>query len=214
MVREYGPPTLFLTLSCAEYNSLEIATYLRKVNDVSDSYLIGKLCTEDPISVLRKISQKYHDFFRTVILNGKALGSVAHYFVPGQGSTTLPHPPVDRWCSCGQQRRRRCGTAVDPGEDHLPYPRRGQQPRTAPVGHKIPVPQVQQLLSSKEESRWHFHHTLSVWVSQTDTRECQSAVWMSARNSLTGKYTICHVHRRRSESTTTTHSSSCCGRPT
>ena len=30
MVREYGPPTLFLTLSCAEYDSLEIATYLRK----------------------------------------------------------------------------------------------------------------------------------------------------------------------------------------
>ena len=46
MVREYGPPTLCLTLSCAEYNSLEIATYLRKVNDVSDSYPIGKLCTE------------------------------------------------------------------------------------------------------------------------------------------------------------------------
>ena len=37
MVREYGPPTLFLTLSCAEYDSLKIATYLRKVNNVSDS---------------------------------------------------------------------------------------------------------------------------------------------------------------------------------
>ena len=51
MVREYGPPTLFLTLSCAEYDSLEIATYLRKVNNVSDSYPIGKLCTEDPVSI-------------------------------------------------------------------------------------------------------------------------------------------------------------------
>ena len=48
-VREYGPPTLFLT--CAEYDSLEIATDLRKVNNVSDSYPIGKLCTEDPVSV-------------------------------------------------------------------------------------------------------------------------------------------------------------------
>ena len=28
----------------------------------------------------RKFSQKFHDFFRIVILNGKALGSVAHYF--------------------------------------------------------------------------------------------------------------------------------------
>ena len=77
MVREYGPPTLFLTLSCAEYDSLEIATYLRKMNNVSDSDRIGKLCTEDPISVSRKFSQ---DFFRTVILNGKALGTVAHHF--------------------------------------------------------------------------------------------------------------------------------------
>ena len=51
MVREYGPPTLFLTLSCAEYDSLEITTYLRKVNNVSDSYPIGRLCTEDPVSV-------------------------------------------------------------------------------------------------------------------------------------------------------------------
>ena len=80
MVREYCPPTLFCTLSCAEYDSLEIATYLRKINDVSDSYPVGKLCTEDPISVSRKFSQKFHDIFRIVILNGKALGSVAHYF--------------------------------------------------------------------------------------------------------------------------------------
>ena len=52
MVREYGPPTLFLTLCCAEYNSLNIATYMRKINNVPDSYSIGKLCTEDPVSVL------------------------------------------------------------------------------------------------------------------------------------------------------------------
>ena len=35
MVQEYGSPTLFLTLSCAEYDSIEISTYLRKVNNVS-----------------------------------------------------------------------------------------------------------------------------------------------------------------------------------
>ena len=74
MVREYGSPTLFLTLSCAEYHSL------RKVNDVSDSYPIGKLCTEDPVSVSRKFSQKFHDFFQTVILKGQLLGPVAHHF--------------------------------------------------------------------------------------------------------------------------------------
>ena len=80
MVREYGSPTLFLTLSCAEYESLEISRYLRKVNDVPDSYPIGKLCTEDPISVSRKFSQKFHDFFQTVILKGGVLGQVTHYF--------------------------------------------------------------------------------------------------------------------------------------
>ena len=38
MVREYGPPTLFITLSCAEYESVEISTYFRKVNDAPDSF--------------------------------------------------------------------------------------------------------------------------------------------------------------------------------
>ena len=61
---------LFLTLSCAEYESLEISTYLRKVNDVPDIYPIGKVCTEDPILVSRRFSQKFHDFFQTVILKG------------------------------------------------------------------------------------------------------------------------------------------------
>ena len=57
MVREYGSPTLFLTLSCAEYESLEISTYLRKVNDVPHTCPIGKLCTEDPISVSRNLAE-------------------------------------------------------------------------------------------------------------------------------------------------------------
>ena len=98
VVREYGPPTLFLTLSCAEYDSLEIATYLRKVNDVSDSYPIGKLCTEDPISVSRKFSPKFHDFFRIVILNGTALGSVAHYFFKKEYQARgAPHYHILLW---------------------------------------------------------------------------------------------------------------------
>ena len=79
-VREFGPPTLFLTLSCAEYESLEISNYLRKVIDVLSSFPIGKLCTEDPISVSRKFSQKFYDFFERVILKGGVLGSVAHHF--------------------------------------------------------------------------------------------------------------------------------------
>ena len=47
MIAGYGSPTLFLTLSCAEYDSADIAQYLRKVNNVPQSYSIARLCTED-----------------------------------------------------------------------------------------------------------------------------------------------------------------------
>ena len=59
MIREHGPPTLFLTFSCAEYNSPDIAAYLHKVNNVPDSYPIRKLCAEDPLSESRKLSKKF-----------------------------------------------------------------------------------------------------------------------------------------------------------
>ena len=65
---------LFLTLS---YDSLDTATYLWKVSNVPDSYPIGKLCTEDPVSVSRKFSHKFHDFFQTVIIKGRVLGCVS-----------------------------------------------------------------------------------------------------------------------------------------
>ena len=80
MVREFGPPTLLLTLSCAEYEILEISNYVRKVSDIPSSFPIRKLCTEDPISVSRKFSQKFHDFFERVLLKGGVLGRVAHHF--------------------------------------------------------------------------------------------------------------------------------------
>ena len=50
MIHGWGSPTIFLTLSCAEYEPPDITAYLRKVNCVPN---IGKLCTEDPISVSR-----------------------------------------------------------------------------------------------------------------------------------------------------------------
>ena len=80
MIREYGPPTLFLTFSCAEYDCVDIARYLRKVNNVPEDYPIGKLCTEDPISVSRKFSQKFHAFFQSVLIKGAILGQVSHFY--------------------------------------------------------------------------------------------------------------------------------------
>ena len=69
MIREWGSPTFFLTFSC---ESPDIANYLRKVNDVPPSYNIGRLCTEDPISVSRKFSMKFHSFFQTVLTLSRA----------------------------------------------------------------------------------------------------------------------------------------------
>ena len=80
MIREHGPPSLFLTFSCVEYDSPDIASYLHKVNDVPDGYPIGMLCAEDPLSVSRKFSKKFYDFFHLVILKGEVLGKVKQYF--------------------------------------------------------------------------------------------------------------------------------------
>ncbi|KAL5457558.1 hypothetical protein EMCRGX_G034829 [Ephydatia muelleri] len=80
MLREYGSPTLFITFSCAEYNSTHIDRYLRKVNDHPPSYPISKLCIEDPVSVSQKFSANFHDLFNTVLLKGSVLGVVEHFF--------------------------------------------------------------------------------------------------------------------------------------
>ena len=68
MVRLYGSPSIFLTLSCAEYDNPEIDSYLKKVNKVSSSYPISRLCTEDAMSVSRLFSHQFHSFFQTVII--------------------------------------------------------------------------------------------------------------------------------------------------
>ena len=68
------------SFSCAEYESPDIINYLRKVNDVPPSYNAGKLCTEDPVSVSRKFSMKFHAFFQTVLKKGEVLGTVDHFY--------------------------------------------------------------------------------------------------------------------------------------
>ena len=85
MIAEYGSPTLFLTLSCAEYDSADIAQYLRKVNNAPQSYSIARLCTEDPVSGSRQFSYKFKDFFNIVIFQRGVLA----------WSASLSHPPMD-----------------------------------------------------------------------------------------------------------------------
>ncbi len=78
LVRDFGPPTLLLTFSCAEYNSADITEYLKLVNGFSSdaSVNITHLCTEDPISMSRQFSQKFKTLFSAVILKGQVLGKV------------------------------------------------------------------------------------------------------------------------------------------
>lgn len=71
---KFGPPTLFLTFSCAEYQS---ANYLGQINDVN--YPIGRLYTEYSISVSRWFLLKFHSF----LLNSMALGRL--FFLKYQG---------------------------------------------------------------------------------------------------------------------------------
>ena len=80
MIHEWGSPTFFLTLSCAEYEAQDITNYLRKVNNMPSSYDTGRLCTEDPISVSRQFSLKFHAFFQQVLVKGEVLGKVDHFY--------------------------------------------------------------------------------------------------------------------------------------
>ena len=103
MVREFGTPTLFLTFSCAEYDSHDIADYLKTVNNVPEGYDVGKLYTEDPISVSRQFSLKFHAFFNKIIIKGKVLGTVDHYVeegIPESRCSPLPCVAMDTRCPC------------------------------------------------------------------------------------------------------------------
>ena len=97
MIRDWGSPTFFLTLTCAEYDSADISQYLRTVNNVPQSYNIARLCTEDPISVSRQFSYKFHDFFNIVIMKWAVLGTVDHYYWKEYQMRGAPHYHIVLW---------------------------------------------------------------------------------------------------------------------
>ena len=97
MIREWGSPILFLTFSCAENESPDITEFLREVNDVPPSYNIGKLCVEDPVSVSRKFSLKFHAFLK-VILKVQFMGIVDHFYWKKEyQNRETPHYHVLLW---------------------------------------------------------------------------------------------------------------------
>ena len=63
-----------------------------------DSYPIGKLCTENPVSVSRKFSQKFHNFFQMVIITGQVLVFLATSLIKKEYQTRgAPHYHILLW---------------------------------------------------------------------------------------------------------------------
>ena len=105
MIRYFGPPTLFLTFSCAEYESTDIGIYLKRVNGISDDTecSIGMLCTGDPLSVSRQFFSKFHSLFQSV--KGDVLGKVAHHYWKKQYQTRgAPYCHVLLWIEAARDR--------------------------------------------------------------------------------------------------------------
>ena len=61
------------------------------------SYDIGRLCTEDPISVSRQFLFKFHAFFQTVLVKGEVLGKVEHFYWKEYQNRGAPHYHVLLW---------------------------------------------------------------------------------------------------------------------
>ena len=60
----------YMYLAVVQSMTHDIADYLKTVNNVPEGYDVGKLCTEDPISVSRQFSLKFHTFFNKIIISG------------------------------------------------------------------------------------------------------------------------------------------------
>jgi len=86
MIRHLGPPTLFITVSIAEWFSEPLLEYIRKVNggmgrDV-DKMTPAELCAMDPVSVNLHFHKKWHAIFSQLIKSKTTplFGEVADHF--------------------------------------------------------------------------------------------------------------------------------------
>lgn len=70
MISQLGPPTLFLTVSTAEYYNDSLIDYLRTINSSVpnvNSMTPAELCAMDPVSVSIHFQQKWNAIFKTLI---------------------------------------------------------------------------------------------------------------------------------------------------
>ena len=85
MIRRLGPPTLFLTVSTAEWYSEPLLDYIRTINkDVPniDRMTPGELCAMDPVSVSIHFEKKWRAIFKKLILSKDTpiFGEVVDFF--------------------------------------------------------------------------------------------------------------------------------------
>ena len=200
MIRERGPPSLFLTLSCAEYESTEIITYLHKVNNVPEKYPIGKLCTEDPISVTRKFEQKFNDFLNIVILKGEVLGKVAHYFVKKEYQARgAPHYHLLLWID---------GAPVIGRNSHIDVLKWIEQRITCRIPDEKTNPELHQLVVKYQSHKCSNYCKKKKKVKGTFITKCkfgfpraetEEGVINSAEESLKSKAKVYHLPRSSTE---------------
>ena len=85
MMKEFGPPTWFVTLSSAEYTWTNLHDHLQHINsDVPGimNFTPGETCVLDPVSVCQHFHNRFHSILRNLILckDNPVLGPVAHHF--------------------------------------------------------------------------------------------------------------------------------------
>ena len=159
MIRDFGSPTLFLTFSCAEYNSADISESLKLANGLplDSKPNIPQLCTEDPVTVTRQFNSKFHAFLQTILIKGEVLGKVSnHYYKLEYQTRGAPHFHVLLWIEGAPVIGVDSADKVlhlDTGQDHLSHSRQRNQPQVAPLGNYIPDAQVLRLLSAFQKSK-------------------------------------------------------------
>ena len=86
MIRQLGPPTLFLTCSSAEWFSAPLIEHLRTINKDAvknvDQMTPAELCALDPVTVSIHFQKKWHSIFNDLINNKEngIFGTVDDFF--------------------------------------------------------------------------------------------------------------------------------------
>jgi len=73
MLKTLGPPTLFVTCSCAEWFSESLISYLRRINNTVpgiETMTSSELCAMDPVNVSIHFRNKWDAIFNKLVCSG------------------------------------------------------------------------------------------------------------------------------------------------